>query len=131
MPLFMRFRLDYFLIAILLFITEVVIAIYFRDHLIRGLVGDFLVVILMYFSLRSIFRIAPLPLAIGILLFSFIIEGLQYLHFLHWIGWQDSLVARIIFGTTYETNDLLAYLLGVCCAVFLEQRFCTTPNETS
>ena len=112
----------YLILTIILFITEVVIALYLHDAVIRPYVGDFLVVILLYCFVKTFLHAPPLPIAIGVLLFSFIIEGLQYIHFIALIGWQNNQLARIVFGTSFSPVDLVAYVLGIVTVIIIENR---------
>ncbi|CAN5148937.1 hypothetical protein BH20BAC1_BH20BAC1_28470 [soil metagenome] len=52
----LTFRRWYFLSAIVLLITEVLIATFLNDRIIRPFIGDFLVVILLYTFVRSFFN---------------------------------------------------------------------------
>ena len=54
----LTFNPRYFLVAVALFITEVLIALYVRDDFIRPYVGDFLVVILVYCAGRALLKTA-------------------------------------------------------------------------
>ena len=46
------------------------------------------------------------------LLTSYLIEGLQYVHLLHYLGLEHFRLARIVFGSSFEWIDMLAYTLG-------------------
>ena len=58
--------------------------------------------------------------SISILVFSYIIEILQYFHFINKIGLQHSSVARIVFGTTFEWAYIIAYTTGIIAVVVNE-----------
>lgn len=68
-----RFQLNYFLLAILLFIAEIFIGAYMSDSIKRPYGGDFLIVIFLYCLLRSFANIKVLPATIGVLLFAYLI----------------------------------------------------------
>ncbi len=116
------FRLNkkYLLLALLLFIAEVVIALFFHDKIIRPYGGDFLVVILLYCFVRGLFNISVMKAAVGVLIFSFLVETLQYFRIVHVLGLQESKVARIIIGSSFEWLDLVAYCGGITLVLLLE-----------
>ncbi|WP_421828179.1 DUF2809 domain-containing protein [Larkinella sp.] len=117
----LTFRPHYFIIAVLLFIIEVLIALFLHDEIIRPYVGDFVVVILIYCFLRAFLNIAVLPTALFVLLFSYTLEVLQYFNLVERLGLQKYKLARIVIGTSFEWIDLLAYTLGVLFIVYLEK----------
>jgi hypothetical protein len=110
----------YFLFTIALFLTEVLIALYVHDSIVRPYGGDFLVVILVYCFVRAFFRIAVMPAAVGTLLFSFLIEFLQYADIVKRLGLEDSPVASTVIGTSFAWIDILAYSLGIATVVLIE-----------
>lgn len=70
---------NYLYFTVLLFIVETLIAIYVHDQFIRPYLGDVLVVILIYCFVRSFLKNTCRPDAfVGVLLFSYFIELLQY-----------------------------------------------------
>ncbi|MGM9509714.1 DUF2809 domain-containing protein [Larkinella sp. GY13] len=117
----LKFRPPYFIITLLLFITEVLIALFLHDEIIRPYVGDFLVVILIYCFLRSFLNIPVLPTALFVFVFSYALEVLQYFNLVELLGLQQYKLARIVIGTSFEWIDLLAYTLGVIFIVYLER----------
>lgn len=117
-----RFHKTYFLLAIALFIIEVLIALYVKDTIIRPYVGDFLVVMLVYCFLRAFLRFSMWPMAIFTLLFAYTVEFAQYLNMLKWLGLESNRFARIVLGSSFEWIDMLAYTLGVVCIVIVEKQ---------
>ena len=117
-----RFRKKYFLFAVLLFVIEVLIALFLHDRFIRPYVGDFLVVILLYCFFRSFLNVNRTALALGVLLFAFVIEGAQYLHFVHHLGVENNAVVRTVLGSSAEWSDVLAYTLGIAAVLLFERR---------
>lgn len=108
-----RFHILYFILAVLLFFTEVLIGLYVHDAIVRPYVGDGLVVILIYCFLKSFLQLPARKTAIGVLLFSFAIEIGQYFHLVKILGLQGSALARVVIGTSFEWIDLIAYTFGV------------------
>jgi hypothetical protein len=101
-------------------VVEVLIAIYVKDAIIRPYGGDFLVVILMYCCVRAVFNVGVKWAAVGVLLFAFLIEGLQYIHIVDRLGLQNHQLARTVIGVGFEWFDLLAYTLGVIFIIVIE-----------
>ena len=79
------FNPKYFLLTILLFVTEVLIAVYLHDGFIRPYFGDFLVVILIYCFVKSFANIPVIKTAVGVLLFSYFVEMTQYFKLVKWL----------------------------------------------
>ncbi len=116
----LTFRLPYFLVFILLFVTEVIIAIYFKDGFIRPILGDFLVVILIYAFLSAFLNTNKLKLALGVLLLAYFIEILQYLNIMGLLGLRHNTFTRMVLGTTFTWEDILAYTLGMGAVLWIE-----------
>ena len=106
---------------------------YVHDRLIRPYGGDYLVVILIYCAVKSFIKAAPLKIAIGVLLFSYCVEILQYFHIVDRLGLSGNKIARIVIGYGFEWMDLLAYTFGISTVLFLERlsRKCFTSRFTS
>lgn len=117
----LKFSPFYAISTLLLFITEVLIAIFVHDQFIRPYIGDFLVVILIYSFVKSFLNTPVVPTAIGVLLFAYTVELLQYFRIVEILGLQHSRAARIIIGSSFEWQDMLAYTLGVLAVVLLEK----------
>ncbi|MDT0690395.1 DUF2809 domain-containing protein [Salegentibacter sp. F188] len=115
------FNRKYFLAAIVLFVVEVFIAIYVRDKFIRPYAGDFLVVMLLYFFLKSFLKISVTTAAISVLAFAYFIEALQYLHIIDLLGIQNNKFAAIVLGSHFEWEDMLAYTLGILTVFGIEK----------
>ena len=103
-----------------LFLVELIIALYVRDAWIRPFGGDVLVVILLYCFIRSFLRLPTLTVAVGVLAFSFLVEGLQAVRFVERVGLEDNPVARVVIGTSFHWADLVCYALGAALVVFIE-----------
>jgi hypothetical protein len=116
-----RFSRSYASLAVLIFIFEVLIALYVHDDFIRPYVGDFLVVILIYCFVRAFIKSPVWPMAIGVLIFSYLVETLQYFHFVKLIGLAHSRAANIILGNSFSWTDMLCYTLGIALVVLVEK----------
>jgi hypothetical protein len=116
----LKFSLVYFIPAVLLFITEVFIALYMHDAVIRPFGGDFLVVILIYCSIKSIFNTPVLSTAIVVLLFAYAVEVSQYFHLVYVLGLGGSSLAKALLGTSFSFTDLFMYTLGTMTVLIAE-----------
>lgn len=117
-----RFNKTYCLLAIGLFIIEVLIAAYVDDAIIRPYIGDLLVVILLYAFVQAFTTFAVLPVAIGVLLFAYLIEILQYFQLVDRLGLGQYKLARIVIGSTFQWIDLVAYTAGIAIVLLVEQK---------
>jgi len=118
----LTFNKYYFALAVLLVITEVLIALYVTNNFIRSYFGDVLVVILIYCFVKSFMNLPVLPLAIGVLIFAFASEFLQYLKIVEILGLQKSALARTVIGTSFAWLDLLAYAAGIAVVLVVEHQ---------
>lgn len=117
----LKFQRTYFFLAVILFITEVLIALYVTDGFVRPYVGDFLVVILIYCFVKAFISASQLKVAVGVLLFAFLVEILQYLNLLDLLDLRQSALARVILGSSFEWIDMIAYTAGVVFVLFAER----------
>ena len=111
----------YLALTVLLFATEVVIALFVNDSFVRPILGDALVVVLIYCALRSVLALRPLPTAFGVFLFACAVECAQYAHVVDLLGLRQNAVARVVIGTSYDPRDFLAYAMGALAVVLAER----------
>ncbi len=116
-----KYNKAYFILFILLFITEVLIALFVHDEIVRPYVGDLLVVILLYCFVKSFLNLRVNITAISVLLFSYLIESLQYFQIVQLLGLGDSLLANVIIGNYFSWIDILAYTLGTLLIIAIEK----------
>lgn len=119
----MTFRLPYFLLAAIVFVIEVLIALFVRDAIIRPYVGDVLVVMLIYAFLRAFFKISVRTAAVATLAFAFLVEFLQYVNIVDFLGLRHNTMARIVLGTSFSWEDLFMYALGIAIVLIAERPF--------
>lgn len=115
------FNLKYFFFASVIFIVEVLIALFVRDKFIRPYFGDYLVVILIYCAIRSFIKISPVKLSISVFLFACFIEVLQYFKIADSLGLSGNEIAKTVIGYGFEWWDIIAYTLGVATVLVLER----------
>lgn len=106
--------------ALLLFLTETGIALFMRDEVIRPYGGDFLVVIMLYCLMRGIMLINIITTAMLVLLFSYVVETLQYFKIVTVLGLEKSQIASTLIGTCFAWSDIMAYTLGILCVILVE-----------
>lgn len=117
----LKFDKKSFIIAIVIFLIEVIIALYIKDKIIRPFVGDILVVIFIYYFIKAFINKKALNIAIFTLIFSFVVEILQYFNFVNLIGLGHNKAARIIIGTSFSWIDLLCYFIGFILLFFIDK----------
>lgn len=113
-------RLFYLLCTIVIFIIEVLIALYIEDKIIRPYVGDILVTILIYCFVRIFIPKGMQLLPLYVFIFACGIEYLQYLNFVEIIGLSDNTIARTVIGTSFSWLDIICYGIG-CLVCWLFQ----------
>ena len=98
------------------------IALFVRDGFVRPYLGDVLAVILVYTALRAV---APLSVVTGLataLAIAFAIEIAQWFRIVDLLGLAGNPIARIVLGSYFSLEDLLAYAAGAACVSTVEYR---------
>ncbi len=116
-----QFSKKYFLLTVLIFTTEVLIALFASDKLIRPFVGDALVIVLIYCFLRIFLNLNYLNIAVGVLLFAFVIETLQYFDYVKLLGLENNRILSVALGRTFEWLDFAAYFAGFLLIILCEK----------
>ncbi|WP_368506465.1 DUF2809 domain-containing protein [Tenacibaculum sp. 1_MG-2023] len=117
----MKFQSKYFLVFIFLLILEILIAQ--TSGFIRYTFGGFLVVILLFYFVKSFFNLSNKTIGLSVLLFAYIVEFLQLTPLLALLGLENNRMAVIIFGATFSIGDLVAYTLGIIIVLLIESSF--------
>lgn len=113
-----RLRMGYGLAALLLFVIEVLIALFVRDRFIRPYGGDILVTLLICCVIRVILpRGYRLPIGGGVLLFAVLVEVGQYFGLVYRLGLGHIEFFRILIGTGFSWWDMVCYAAG--CILFV------------
>jgi len=123
----MKFKINtvYLTISGIFLFTEICIAVFLTDGFIRHTFGDFLAVILVYCIIRSFIEANPISIAIGVLIFAFVIEFLQLFNLLDHLQLRQNKIVTIILGSTFHISDLIAYTLGAITILVIDIK--TTP----
>lgn len=116
----MTLNKPYFMLAILILFVEVLIALHLDTGFIRYTFGDYLVVILIYCTIKSFIKTTSKVIAIGVLLFAYFIEFLQYINIVNLLNLQNNKILSTLIGTTFSVFDLIAYTLGVLTILSVE-----------
>jgi hypothetical protein len=119
----LQFNKKYYLLFLLLFVTEVVIALFVNDNFIRPFFGDVLVVILIYCFILSFLNISKIKTAFCVLLISFGIEFAQYLNLVNHLGLHDNKLANVVLGNSFAFEDLICYVVGIGSVILIEKYF--------
>jgi hypothetical protein len=112
-----------------LLVIEIGIALFVHDTFVRPIGGDFLVVILMYTAVRGLTRFKLYPVLIGVLLFSYLIETLQYFNYVELLGLEQIKIARVVMGTGFSWIDMLAYTAGALFILIIETKINSTLSK--
>ena len=117
----MPLRAKHFLIVILVFLAEIMVATTFAHiRWVRSWLSDYLVVILIYHFIKAIREVRPLPLALTVFLFSCLVEMAQYFHLADLLGFHHPNLLRTLLGTTFSWTDILMYLSGCITSYFVD-----------
>lgn len=116
-----RFNLKYFLLFLLIFVIEVFIAFFVKDRIIRPYGGDVLAVILLYCLIKTFFDIKTIPLSLGVLFFTCIVELGQFFNLVNILNLQDNKIMRIVIGSSFSWGDIVAYILGALLCMLLDK----------
>jgi hypothetical protein len=118
----LTFNKKFFFFTIILSLIELLIALFVRDSFVRPYVGDYLVVILIYCAVRTFLKAAVWKVALGVLLFSYLVETLQYFQIVNRLGLENNIIAKTVIGYGFEWIDFVAYTLGIITVIALERK---------
>ena len=116
-------RYYYVISSMVLLVIEILIERFVNDRFIRPYVGDFLVVILLYTLVMSLSSKKAIPVALGVLAFSYLIETAQYFKLIYLLNLSDMPWARAVIGTSFSWWDMLMYTAGVISLILVESAF--------
>lgn len=118
-----KFSPKYFLLTILIFLVEVLIATVLKDNFfIRAYLGDVIVVMLLYTFVKSFVIINETKLIIGIFAFSCLVEFAQFFHVADKLGLQPESLMYIVIGNSFSWIDILCYGVG-CLILYVFTKF--------
>ena len=117
-----RFHIGYFLIAISIFLIEVLIAKYVTGW-VRSYLGDVLVIILIYSAMMTVIELNKKLVVLFTLVLAFAIEFSQYFKLAELMGFEKGSVAYIVLGNTSSLKDLICYIVGGLLILIIESIF--------
>ncbi|MBB3125027.1 hypothetical protein FHS04_002559 [Mesoflavibacter sabulilitoris] len=116
----MKINKIYLIIFICILGIEISIALFLKSGFIRHTFGDFLAAILVFSFFKTFSRMSYLKIAITTLIIAFCIEFAQYFQLLNYLNLNQFKLLRIVFGTSFSVQDLVAYTLGVITIYFID-----------
>ena len=122
-------RSFYIISALILFLTECLIALFVHDRIVRPYIGDLLVVILIYMVVRSFIPKGIYKLPLYVFIFAVIVEILQFVDVVGLLRVSDMVVARTIIGTNFSWIDIIMYAIG-CVITWVYQVFICKDRKT-
>ena len=117
------FNWKYLLLAMIIFLTEIGIALFVNDTLVRPFIGDGLVVVLIYCFGRIFLNVNYRLAALGVFIFACAIEILQYFDYVRRLGLEQNRVLSVALGRTFEWLDFAAYFAGFLLVLAIERSF--------
>lgn len=123
----MKKRIPYISGFIILVIIEVLIALFLHGGFIRFYFGDVIVVWVVYCFVQIFIseKFNEYLTALGVMLFSFIVEFLQYIHIVDILGLGNIKFFRTLIGTSFSPIDLICYTAGtavICIFIFIKNK---------
>ena len=112
-------RIGYAITTIVIFLIELLIALFVRDKFVRPYVGDMLVVVLIYTGLRIVLPEKPRILPLYVFFFAALVEGLQAIKLVELLGLAENRFFSVLIGTTFDSKDIICYGVGcVLCGLW-------------
>lgn len=105
-------RIAYLTATIVLFVIELLIALFVHDNFVRPYVGDVLVVVLLYTFVRIFLPEGVRLLPLYIFLFAAGVEVLQYFRIVEVLGLSDNRVLSVVIGSVFDVKDIVCYGVG-------------------
>ncbi|MDE6092208.1 MAG: DUF2809 domain-containing protein [Ruminococcus sp.] len=123
----MKKRIPYIAGFIFLLFVEVLIALFLHGGFIRFYLGDVIVVWVVYCFVQIFIceKANAYVTALGVMIFSFIVEFLQYIHIVDILGLGDIKFFRTLIGTSFSVVDLVCYACGtavICILIFIKNK---------
>lgn len=114
-------RIAYGIATVVLFIIELLIALFVHDKFIRPYVGDVLVVVLIYTFVRIFLPEGVRLLPLYIFLFAAGVEVLQYFRIGSVLGLSENRILSVVIGSVFDWKDIACY--GVGCVILFAYEY--------
>ncbi len=111
---------NYFLVTLIIFFIEILIAYFHFNNFIRGFVGDVLVILLLYSFLKIFIKKGVLKTALLVLCFACSVEMLQYSKVTEKLNISSEIILAIV-GSVFDYYDLMAYGIGFLLILVFEK----------
>ena len=116
-----RVKRKYYVVGFLiLFIVESCIAAFLKSGFIRGNLGDFLVVLLVYCLIMACSHFSVKTGLVSTAVVALVVELLQIIDLTQFFEGTYKSMARLVFGSHFSWLDLLMYALGIVCIGCIE-----------
>jgi len=115
-----KLRIGYGLLFLLLLITEVAIAVFVHDRIVRPYVGDVLVTVLLCSLCRVLIPTGVKALPGYVFLFAAAVEIGQYFDIVKLLGLDGNGFLSVLLGRTFSAMDLVCYAVGCLVFFFVE-----------
>ena len=122
---YLTFNNKYFLLFIGFLVIEIAIVVFLKTGFIRYTFGDYLVVMLLYCGIKNVININPIQVSVIVLCIAYCIETLQFFNVLQLLGLESNTLAKLILGSTFHFEDIIAYTLGILTILFVEHKYNT------
>ena len=109
-------RLTYTIVFAVLFLLEILIALFVHDRFIRPYIVDLLVTVLLCCFCREVIPGQLKLLPVYVFLFAAFVEFCQYIDVVKLLGLENNALFSTLIGRTFSVTDLLCYAFG--CLVF-------------
>lgn len=98
-------------IFLALLFTEILIAFFVHDSIVRPYGGDILVVAVLYFFLRILIPEKYVWLPAAVFIFAVLVEVSQYFRLAELFGITNPIL-KVALGSVYDTKDIVCYGIG-------------------
>ena len=122
-------RTVYAVMFMVIFLIEVIIALFIKDRFIRPYIGDLLVTVLLCALIRIFIPSKIFALPIFVFLFSLLVEFAQYIDIVKLLGFEGSKILSVLVGRSFSVIDIICYALG-CILFFLADFFLIKKRKT-
>lgn len=116
-------RIQYTIITFVLLVIEVLIALFVHDKFIRPYIGDVLVTVLIYTSLRIFIPKGVKLLPLYVFIFATGVEVMQYFNIVEVLGLSDNRFFSILIGSVFDVKDIVCYGVGCAMVAIVEVLF--------
>lgn len=111
----LKSRIIFLAVFILLFATEVLIALYVHDDFVRPYVGDMIVTVVVWSFARIIFPDKLKLMSLYVMIFATLVEVGQYFNYVEILGVTNPILVTMM-GTSFAWADIACYAVGCIVA---------------